>query len=104
VLEQPKPNKETTTVSYDKWAETHQQEEQTDATKPTKYAATFRGQLQKTIDYALAEQPETFDELLSKITAAGYEYKPGKFPAFRAKGQNGSRGCVHWAIITANKC
>lgn len=39
------------------------------------------------IDEALRQKPQNFDDLIQLLMAQGYEYKDGKNPAVRAKGQ-----------------
>lgn len=48
---------------------------------------SFQDNLRLTIDAALAEKPKDFDAFLKLMREAGYEYKPGKQPAFRGPGQ-----------------
>lgn len=40
------------------------------------------------IDAALQKQPDSFSELIEFLREAGYEYKPGKQPGIRGKGQS----------------
>lgn len=47
----------------------------------------FRDKLRLAIDAALAEKPKDYPAFLKLMQEAGYEYKPGKQPAFRGAGQ-----------------
>ena len=46
-----------------------------------------RDDLRAVIDTALQKKPKDFEELISFLTEAGCEYKPGKRPSIRIKGQ-----------------
>lgn len=70
VIENPKPNKS----HYGKWLG--------DNKKPS-----FQEQLRAAIDTALLEKPADYKSFLALMEQAGYEYKDGKLPGFRAKGQ-----------------
>lgn len=48
---------------------------------------SFQDKLRLAIDAALAEKPKDYDAFLKLMREAGYEYKPGKQPAFRGPGQ-----------------
>lgn len=48
---------------------------------------SFQDKLRLAIDAALAEKPKDYDAFLNLMREAGYEYKPGKQPAFRGPGQ-----------------
>ena len=48
---------------------------------------TFREEICEAIDAALERKPKDFDELVRFLQEAGYEYKSGKQPALRGKGQ-----------------
>lgn len=48
---------------------------------------SFQEKLRVAVDAALTEKPADFDAFIKIITDAGYEYKPGKHPAFRLQGQ-----------------
>ena len=47
-----------------------------------------KSKLKLAIDAALAGKPADYDDFLRRMTAAGYEYKPGKLPSFRAAGDD----------------
>ena len=51
-----------------------------------KVGASWKGKLKIAVD-ALIPQVSSFEELLSKLQAAGYEIKPGKYVSCRAPGQ-----------------
>lgn len=57
--------------------------------KRTEYPSrkSFRDEICESIDAAMLRQPNNFDELISYLIEEGYEYKPGKQPALRGKGQ-----------------
>ena len=46
-----------------------------------------RDELCEAIDQALKERPKDFSEFILSLSALGYEFKDGKQPAFRGKGQ-----------------
>lgn len=48
---------------------------------------SFQDKLRLAIDAPLAEKPKDYDAFLKLKREAGYEYKPGKQPAFRGPGQ-----------------
>lgn len=48
---------------------------------------SHRDELCMTIDQALKQKPKDFNELIRILIAMGYEYKDGKQPAVRARGQ-----------------
>lgn len=48
---------------------------------------TQREFLREAIDQCLHEKPKNFDELVALLATIGYEFKNGKQPSFRAKGQ-----------------
>lgn len=58
-------------------------------TKRTEYPKrpALRDTVRADIDAALQKQPKSFAELVGFLQEAGYEYKPGKQPALRGKGQ-----------------
>lgn len=58
-------------------------------TKRTEYPkrVSNRDELRSAIDAALQKKPKDFDELVSFLEAAGCEYKPGKRPSIRCRGQ-----------------
>lgn len=70
VIENPKPNKS----HYGKWLG--------DNKKPS-----FQEQLRAAIDTALLEKPADYKSFLALMAQADYEYKDGKLPGFRSKGQ-----------------
>ena len=47
-----------------------------------------RDGIRAAIDAALRKNPKDFEELISLLEDAGYEYKPGKRPSLREKGQD----------------
>ena len=51
-----------------------------------KTGASWKGKLKTTVD-ALIPQVSSFEELLTRLQAAGYEIKPGKYVSCRAPGQ-----------------
>ncbi|MGI6316427.1 MAG: relaxase/mobilization nuclease domain-containing protein [Christensenellales bacterium] len=51
-----------------------------------KTGTSWKGKLKTTVD-ALVPQASSFEELLSRLQAAGYEIKPGKYISCRAPGQ-----------------
>lgn len=51
-----------------------------------KVGASWKGKLKLAVD-ALIPQVSSFEELLSRLQAAGYEIKPGKYVSCRAPGQ-----------------
>ena len=71
IIENPKRHG----LSYDKWL-------------GDKKPLSHREKLCHAIDAVLLERPADFDAFLLKMEAAGYEIKRGKYPAFRAKGEN----------------
>lgn len=48
---------------------------------------SFQERLRLAIDVALSERPADYDAFLKLMADAGYEYKPGQQPGFRAPGQ-----------------
>lgn len=58
-------------------------------TKRTEYPkrVSNRDELRAAIDSALQKKPKDFDELVSFLVEAGFEYKPGKRPSVRCRGQ-----------------
>lgn len=70
VIENPKSGN----THYGKWLG--------DQKKPS-----FQDKLRLAIDAALAEKPKDYAAFLKLMREAGYEYKPGKQPAFRGPGQ-----------------
>ena len=58
-------------------------------TKRTEYPkrVSNRDELRVAIDEALRKKPKDFDELVSFLVEAGCEYKPGKRPSVRCRGQ-----------------
>ena len=48
---------------------------------------SFRDEIREAIDEALRRGPKDIGELIAFLQEAGYEYKPGKQPALRGKGQ-----------------
>lgn len=58
-------------------------------TKRTEYPKRIsnRDDLRAIIDTALQKKPKDFEELISFLVEAGCEYKPGKRPSIRIKGQ-----------------
>ena len=51
-----------------------------------KTGTSWKGKLKTTVD-ALIPQVSSFEELLTRLQAAGYEIKPGKYISCRAPGQ-----------------
>ena len=51
------------------------------------YRRTHRDELREAIDIALMEKPQTLEELLKLLEAAGWEIKRGKHVSFRKPGQ-----------------
>jgi hypothetical protein len=47
-----------------------------------------RDDLRAAIDTAMQRHPKDFDELISFLAEAGYEYKPGKRPSLRCRGHD----------------
>lgn len=76
VIENPKPSK----GHYGKWLGDG---------KPK----SWQDKLRAAIDAALAQKPADFDAFLKLMEAAGYEYKPGKYLAFRTAGQKNFTRC-----------
>lgn len=70
IVENPQPGNS----SYGKWLG--------DQKKPS-----YQDRLRLAIDAALAEKPADYDAFLRALQTAGYEYKAGKQPGFRAAGQ-----------------
>jgi hypothetical protein len=60
--------------SYNKWLGTNKK-------------LSYQDRLRLAIDAVLAEKPVDFDAFIRALQAAGYEYKDGKQPGFRAVGQ-----------------
>lgn len=58
-------------------------------TKRTEYPkrVSNRDEIRAAIDAAMQKKPKDFEELLSFLVEAGCEYKPGKRPSVRLKGQ-----------------
>jgi len=48
---------------------------------------SFRSNICNQIDIAISKNPKDFDEFLSLMAKAGFEYKRGKHISFRGKGQ-----------------
>lgn len=48
---------------------------------------SFRSNICNQIDIAISKNPKDFDEFLSLMVEAGFEYKRGKYISFRGKGQ-----------------
>ena len=61
-----------------------------DREKRTEYPkrTSNRDDLRSIIDTALQRKPKDFEELISFLTEAGCEYKPGKRPSIRCRGQD----------------
>ena len=57
-----------------------------------KTGTSWKGKLKIAVD-ALIPQVSSFEELLKRLQAAGYEIKPGKFISFRAPGQERFTRC-----------
>jgi hypothetical protein len=53
-------------------------------------------QLCESIDEALKKKPGDFDDLIQLLIEEGYEYKAGKQPAVRGKGQKRFIPSGHW--------
>ncbi len=60
-----------------------------DRVKRTDYPETksFRDEICEQIDAARLRKPKNFDDLIRMLQEQGYEYKAGKYPAVRGKGQ-----------------
>jgi hypothetical protein len=71
IIENPKRSGK----SYDKWL-------------GDKKPLSHQEKLCHAIDVVLLERPADFEAFLLKMEAAGYEIKRGKYPAFRAPGEN----------------
>lgn len=76
VIENPKPSR----GHYGKWLGDQ---------KPLSYQEKLR----RAIDTALAKNPVDFEAFLRLMKTSGYEYKPGKYIAFRAAGQKTFTRC-----------